>query len=179
MNFLKMFFASLLAMVLFTVLMLFFVFGYIGGKASRSMPKVHSRSVLVLDLGQVFMEQAQDPFPLFSDGMPGVYDVVRLLAKAKTDKNISGLYIVANGNPNGFATSEEFRNAIMDFKKSGKFVFAHGDMISQKAYSVANAADSIYLSPQGYMEWYGFNVDYVFLKGTLEKLQIEPQVFYA
>ncbi|MEI9910743.1 MAG: signal peptide peptidase SppA [Bacteroidota bacterium] len=56
---------------------------------------------------------------------------------------------------------------------------AHGDMITQKAYGIANAADKVYVSPQGYLEWFGYSVDYAFLKGALEKLEIEPQIFYA
>ena len=83
--------------------------------------------------------------------VPGLYDVIRLISKAKSDKKIAGIYIVANNNPNGFAASEELRNALQDFKSSGKFILAHGDVITQKAYGVANIADKIYVSPQGYV----------------------------
>src|SRR6185503_8108498 len=78
-----------------------------------------------------------------------------------------------------FASSNEIRNALLDFKQGGKFVIAHGDMINQKAYGVANVADKIYVSPQGIVEWFGFSMSIAFLKGTLEKLDIEPQIFYA
>ena len=108
-----------------------------------------------------------------------MYDLIRLIAKAKSDKRIAGIYIVANSNPNGFAASEELRNALKDFKGSGKFILAHGELMTQKAYGVANMADKIYISPHGFLEWTGFNVEYAFVKGTLEKLQIEPQIFYA
>lgn len=181
-SFFKVVLASLLAMVVFTLIVFFFFIGYLGGKLSKDMPKVYSQSVLVLDLGQQYAEQVKkNPLAVLGKGndVPGVYDVVRLLAKAKTDKRISGLYILANANPNGFAASEEIRNAVVDFKRSGKFVLAYGDMITQRAYSVASAADSIYINPQGSLEWLGFSVEYLFLKGTLEKLQIEPQIFYA
>jgi protease IV len=181
-SFFKIFFASLLAVIVCTLLVFFFVVGYIGGIAAKDRPKVYPASILVLDLNQQFAEQVQkNPFDVVSgrEDIPGLYDVIRLLAKAKTDKNISGMLIIANGNPNGFAASEEIRHAIIDFKTSGKFVLAHGDIITQKAYSVANAAQRIYLSPQGFLEWSGYNVSYAFLKGTLDKLEIEPQVFYA
>ncbi|RYY59754.1 MAG: signal peptide peptidase SppA, partial [Chitinophagaceae bacterium] len=69
--------------------------------------------------------------------------------------------------------------ALLDFKKSGKFVIAHGDVMTQSAYSIANAADKIYVSPLGFMEWTGYNLDYLFLKGALDKLEIQPQIFYA
>lgn len=182
-GFFKVFFASLLALIIFTLLVVFFVIAIVGGLTSKDRPRVEAGSVLVLDLGQHYAEQRQqDPFAILTKDnkdVPGLYDLIRLLRRAKTDKNIAGIYIMANDNPNGFAASEEIRNALRDFKTSGKFVLAHGDIITQKAYAVANIADSIYISPQGQLEWTGYSVEYTFLKGTLEKLEIEPQIFYA
>ena len=182
-SFLKIFFASLLALVIFSMLAVFFVVAMVGGMASKNRPRVDAKSIVVLDLGQHYEEQVkQDPLAfLRSDNkdIPGLYEVIRLLHIAKTDKNVAGIYVIANSNPNGFAASEELRNALKDFKTSGKFILAHGDIVTQKAYSVANIADKIYVSPQGYVEWAGYSVEYAFLKGTLQKLEIEPQVFYA
>jgi protease IV len=182
-SFFKSFFAALLALVVFSVLMFFFFVAVVGGLASKNAPKVRSESVLVLDLGQHFAElKKENPFGIFSeeDGdVPGLYDVVRLLQQAKIDTRIAGIYIVTNNNSNGFAASEEIRNALLEFKKSGKFILAHGDVITQRAYGIATAADKMYVSPQGYVEWFGYSVDYAFLKGTLDKLEIEPQIFYA
>jgi len=182
-SFFKIFFASLLALIIFSLLVFFFFVAIIGGLASKEKPRVAAKSVLVLDLAQHFAEQLKEnPLGVLSseqEDVPGLYDVIRLLQKAKSDKNISGIYIVSNVNTNGFAASEEIRNALLDFKKSGKFILAHGDVITQRAYSIVNAADKIYVSPQGYVEWFGYSVDYAFLKGTLEKLEIEPQIFYA
>jgi protease-4 len=179
-SFFKSFFAALLALIVFTLLAFFFIVALI---PSRERPRVESNSVLVLNLSQHYAEQMlANPLGILSseqEDIPGLYDVIKLLQKAKTDKKIAGIYIIANTNSNGFAASEEIRNALLDFKKSGKFVLAHGDVITQKAYSIANAADKIYVSPQGYLEWVGFSVNYFFLKGTLEKLDIEPQIFYA
>ena len=183
-SFFKTFFASLLALVVFSLLCILFFVIIIGGLTSKSIPDIGPKSVLVLDLSQHFKEQKQDNPVSDITGdeeknIPGLYDVIRLIHKAKTDKNISGIYILANGNPNGFEASDEIRNAVVDFKKAGKFVLAFGDVITQKAYYIANAANKIYVSPQGYVEWFGLNVEYAFLKGTLEKLNIEPQIFYA
>ncbi|MEO5562162.1 MAG: signal peptide peptidase SppA [Chitinophagaceae bacterium] len=182
-SFFKIFFASLLALVVFSLLVFFFIISFIGKIASKSESRVDPKSVLVLDLSQHYAEQTQNnAFAVLSGDdkdVPGLYDVIRLLSRAKTDKDISGLYIVSNNNANGFASSEELRNAVIDFKKSGKFVLAHGDVISQQAYGVANVADSIFISPQGYLEWNGLSVEYAFLKGTLDKLEIQPQIFYA
>ncbi|HUM64868.1 MAG TPA: S49 family peptidase, partial [Chitinophagaceae bacterium] len=149
----------------------------------KDKPRIASNSVIVLDLAQHYREQVtQNPLAILSSNqsdVPGLYDVIRLLKLAKADKNIAGIYIIANTNPNGFAASDEIRNALKDFKSGGKFVMAHGDIMTQSAYSVANIADKIYVSPQGYLEWDGYSVELAFVKGTLDKLDIEPQIFYA
>jgi protease-4 len=183
-SFFKIFLASLLALIVFTFLALYILIASVGGYTSKKAPRISAKSVLVLNLAQHFKEQKQENILSSIGGddendIPGLYDVIRLLQKAKTDKNIAGLYILANASPNGFAAGSEIRNAISDFKQSGKFVLAFGDIITQKTYYIANAADQLFLSPQGYLEWMGMSVDYLFLKGTLEKLNIEPQIFYA
>jgi protease-4 len=183
-SFFKMFFASLLSLFIFSLILFFLFVGFIASLASSDKVSVASKSVLVLDLGQNFKEQkVENPLSALSSNdemdIPGLYDVVRLIHRAKNDKNISGIFIIANTNPNGFASSEELRNALLDFKDSKKFVIAHGDVMSQRAYHVAEVVDKLYLNPTGFLEWIGFNVDYVFLKGTLDKLEIQPQIFYA
>jgi len=183
-SFFKIFFASLLALVIFSLIIFFMLMGWITGLASKETPRVAAKSVLVLDLSQNFKEQkVESPLSTISSNdemdIPGLYDVVRLINKAKNDKNISGIYIVANTNPNGFSSSEEIRNALLDFKTSKKFIVAHGDVMSQRAYYIAGVADKLYLNPAGFLEWIGFNVDFIFLKGTLDKLEIQPQIFYA
>jgi len=179
-----MFFASLLAIVIFTLIIFFFFVAWVANLTSASKPKIDSQSVLVIDLGQHYKEQVQQNLlgSLRGDeekDVPGLYDVVRLINKAKTDEKISGIYLQCNPSPNGFAASDEIRNALADFKTSKKFIYAYGDVLTQKAYHIANTADKIYVSPQGYVEWNGFEVTLAFLKGTLDKLDIQPQIFYA
>ena len=183
-GFFKTFFAALLALVVFVLIAVFVLAGIVGGLLSPGKPEIGSKAVLMVDLGQSFKEQTQDnPLSgLSSDDqydVPGLYDVIRLLQHAKEDSAIKGIYIKCNSNPNGFASNEEIRHALVDFKKSGKFVYAYGDMISQKAYYVAAVADKIYCNPKGDVEWKGFATQMMFLKGTLQKLEIEPQIFYA
>jgi protease IV len=143
-----------------------------------------SRAVLVIDLNQSFHEQYQEN-PLAELGgenqydIPGIYDAVRLIRHAKLDSSVKGIYLKCNGNLNGFAGSEEIRNALIDFQKSRKFIYAFGDLITQKAYYVANIADKIYCNPKGGVDWKGFAIEIPFLKGALQKLEIEPQIFYA
>jgi len=183
-GFFKTFFAAFLALVVFAVIAVFVLVGIVGGLLSPGTPEIGSKAVLMVDLGQTFKEQTQDN-PLADLGsddqydVPGLYDVIRLLQHAKTDSAIKGIYIKCNNDPNGFASNEEIRHALIDFKKSGKFVYAYGEMISQKAYYVAAVADKIYCNPKGDVEWKGFATQMLFLKGTLQKLEIEPQIFYA
>jgi protease-4 len=183
-GFFKMFFASLLALIIFSVIGFLIFLAFIAGLASSDKPIVEKNSVLVVNLNQAFLEQEVDnPLAnLIGNGesnVPGVYDVVRLIQKAGKDEKIKGIYLVSGVNPNGFATSEEIRNALVAFKKSGKFIIAYAEMMNQKAYHVANIADKVYVNPKGFFDFAGFSTELLFLKGTLEKLDIEPQIFYA
>jgi protease-4 len=139
--------------------------------------------VLVIDISERFPEQERKSVQKLiqgtDEGEKGLYDVVRMIRYAKTDADVKGIYLKVADNANGFAASEELRNALADFKRSGKFIIAYGDMISQKAYYVANVADKIYTNPQGGVEWRGYSLTMYFLKGLLDKLEIEPQIFYA
>jgi len=183
-GFFKMFFASLLAIVVFCVIGFIIFLALIVGLTSPEKPPVEKNSVLVLNIGQRFNEQQlENPLAELSGNaelsVPGVYDVVRLIQKAASDDKIKGIYLQSGLNPNGFATSEEIRNALVSFKKSGKFIIAYTEMMNQKSYHVANVADKIYVNPKGFFDWTGFSAELLFLKGTLEKLDIEPQIFYA
>ena len=182
-TFFKIFFATLLALFVFYFIGFLILAGAVSGITSKDKPEIANKSVLVLDLSQQFNEQLEnDPFDEIisgKEGAPGLYDVLRLIRHAKDDSKISGIYITGNGNANGQASSNELRLAIKDFKKSKKWVIAHSDLITQGMYSVGMSADKVYVNPAGAMDWSGFNVDLAFLKGTLDKLEIQPQIFYA
>ena len=183
-SFFKTVLAAFLALVIFTLLIFFFTVSAVKGLGDDTRPRVADRSVLVIDLGQAYMEQMQQsPLAILSNDpekkIPGLYEVIRLLKKAKNDGSVSGILIKANPSPNGFAASTEIRNALLDFKSGGKFIIAHADILTQRTYAIANVADTIYVSPQGMFEWVGYSVNYAFVKGTLDKLDIEPQIFYA
>jgi protease-4 len=183
-NFFKIFFASLLALIIFTLIGFFILVGLISSAASPNKPEIKSNAVLVLDLTKQYKEQKDESvlgaFTSNSDNdIPGLYDVVRMIDYAKTDNSVKGIYIKCDDNVNGFAASEELRNALTDFKKSRKFIIAYGDVISQKAYYLATAADKVYCNPKGLVDWRGMASTLFFIKGTLERLEIQPQIFYA
>lgn len=186
-NFFKIFFASLLALIVFTMLAFFVFVGIIGLIASASTsdaPEIKPKSVLVLDLSETFPEQSkEDPFAVFMNTtdkeIPSLYDMVRMIKAAKNDTLIKGIYIQGAGNGNGFAASEELRIALEDFKSSKKFIWSYGETMSQKAFYVTSVSDFIAVHPEGGLEFFGMSSSLFFIKGMLEKLDIQPQIFYA
>lgn len=179
-----MFLAAFLAIVVFLVL-IFFIFVGMVGNAVRPPEKasLDNNSLLAIDLSDPLPEQRMtNPLNAFLKEkkleIPGLQDCIDLIHRAQSDDHIKGIYLKLNGDPNGYATNEALRNALLDFKKSGKFIYAYGDMIPQKAYYTATAADKIFLNPQGVMDFDGFSMQVMFFKGALDKLEIQPQIFY-
>lgn len=107
----------------------------------------------------------------------GLDQVLECFEKAKTDDNIKGIYLHLSDVSAGAATLEEIRNALIDFKTSGKFVISYAEGYTQKSYYLASAADKIYLNPQGELEWKGLSAQVMFYKGALDKLEIDAQIF--
>ncbi len=183
-TFFKSFFASLLALVVFTIVGIMLLFG-IAATFSNEEPKtIPSNAVLVLDISQAFPEQSNaDPFTEIlskkKGKLPSLSELISLIGYAKNDTSIKGIYIKCQQNPNGYAASEEIRKALLDFKTANKFIIAYGETITQKGYMIANTANQIFTHPQGGLEWNGFSYESMFLKGLLDKLEIQPQIFYA
>ncbi len=183
-QFFKYFFAALLALFVFCVLAFFVLIGLAGALASKETVELQAHSVLYIDLGKPLQEQTKDnPFAVLegeeSSAQPGVHDMVQLIRHASGNDQIDGLYLKAGSNANGFATNEELRQALTGFRESGKFVIAYGEVIPQQAYFVASVADKLYCHPKGGLEWTGLGMEYVFFKKALDRLDIEPQIFYA
>ncbi len=183
-SFFKIFLASFLAFVVLCVILFFVFVGLITGLASSEKVTTGAQAVLVLDLGRSYPEiGVENPLARFSDkedgDLPSLYDVLRMIRYAKSDSAVKGIYIKCGSNANGMGASQEIRNALIDFKTTGKFIYAYGDVITQGGYSVGNIADKIYCNPKGGVDWRGYAVQLAFLKGLLQKLEIEPQIFYA
>ncbi len=183
-SFFSSFFAALLAIVVFSIGGLMLLIGSAAAFSSDEPTTIPTNAVLVIDLNDNFTEkEVSDPFTeLMNPGtgkIPSLTSVIGLIQHAKKDSNIRGIYIKCQQNSNGYASSEELRKALVDFKKSNKFIFAYGETISQKGYWVGNVANQIYTHPQGGLEFSGFSLETVFLKGMLDKLDVEMQVFYA
>ncbi|MBC7552809.1 MAG: signal peptide peptidase SppA [Taibaiella sp.] len=185
-EFLKMFFASLLAMVIAGVVIVGLTVGAVVSltKAiSEQENETLNGDVLVLDLSKRIHEAGQsNSLAVFSKGSAyeaGLHDITKALSRAKTDKGVKGILIKLSPAPDGWATLQHVRMALVDFKTSGKFVYAYGEDISQGAYYVGSAADSIYLNPAGGIELKGLATVLTFFKGTLDRLEVQPEIFYA
>ena len=181
-GFFKSFLAGLLALIVFFGVLFFATIGIIGALASQEQVELKPASVLVIDLSkQMNDKKIEDPFSDLSgeEVYPELSAAIQLIGEAAKDSMIKGVYLIAKDNANGFASSNELREALSAFKSSGKFVYAYGDYLSQRAYSVASLADKVYCHPKGIFEWQGMSVELVFFKRMLDKLEIKPQIFYA
>jgi len=183
-SFFKIFFASLLALFIFSLIGFVLLVGIASGLSKEEEKLVAPNSVLVIDISENFPEQTKSDavteiLNKKKGKMPSLSELIALIRHAKTDSSIHGIYIKCHQNPNGYAASEEIRTALLDFKQSNKFIIAYGETITQKGYWIANVANQVYAHPQGGLEWSGFSYETMFLKGLLDKLEIQPQVFYA
>ncbi len=182
-QFIKYVLATLLGLTLFFVIGLVLMIGVAAavGSSSGDKTKIEAKSVLKLDLNGSIQEiSVENPFAKLTGGqgdVQGLFDLKEAIANAKIDPNIEGIYIDTQSPAAGWATIEEVREALIDFKKSKKFVYSYAETMTEKAYYLASVSDKIYLNPAGGMEWNGLSAEYEFYKGTLDKLDIKPLIF--
>lgn len=149
--------------------------------SSESETQVRKNSIMMLDLSGNIAERSQEnPFSfLLNEGNEtyGLDDILSSIKKAKENEDIKGIYIQAGWLGAGFASIEEIRQALVDFKESGKFIVAYGDSYSQGLYYLSSVADKVLLNPQGAVEWRGIAATPIFFKDLLDKIGVEMQVF--
>ena len=184
-QFLKFTFASILgffiSLFLLFIVFLIFSFALVSTFDTTESITVDNNSVLELKLNYEVPERSTyEPILSFSV-MPamsktlGLNDITKLISYAKTDPKISGIFLnLDNFDVGGLSKIGTIRESLIDFKSSNKFIIAHGNSISEKAYYLASVADSIYLTSTGNLEFDGFGFEVTFYKNTLEKLEIEP-----
>jgi protease IV len=186
-QFLKYTLATIVGVIVASFLGMFIFFGVLGAIAGSSdkATELKINSVYQLDLAGSLVDRSEEnPFAAaFAEAMGqpeqaiiGLDDVLANIEKAKTDENITGIYLKGGTLMGGFASIKEIRDALVDFKKSGKFVVAYADVYMQSNYYLASVADKIMLNPEGMLELKGLNAELVFFKNTLEKIGVEMQV---
>ena len=182
-NFFKIFFASLLAIFITLILLLVTVVILISAASSDDAPVVKDKTVLYIDLSKPVREQGGEMefnFPnLNTDPIPGIRDYILAVEQAASDSSVKAIYLLGGGNAMGFAASQEFGKALDVFRESGKPIFASGSVMPQRAYEITHRASHIFLQPGGVFEWTGYNIELAFFKNALDKLAIEPEIFYA
>jgi protease-4 len=169
---------------LFVFLMMFF-FGIVliaaifGGESEEI--SVKSDSVIELKLTDVTNDYAgkyKDPWvAILSDGEKvGLSDILLAIENAKTDNDIKGISILNNDSQLGMAQRKALRNALEDFKKSGKFVMAYANTYSQKEYYLNSVANTIYINPIGDFDFKGLSAELMFFKDLQEKSGVKMEV---
>ena len=185
-QFFKFVFATMTGIILLFLLFIGIVAAIASAAGKEKKSTIEANSILALDLNYRIPEVTDNnPFAGLSVGnmnpkkAVGLTEIRACIKKAKTDDNIKGIYLELGINDNGFATLEAIRQSLLDFKKSGKFVYAYGEVLTQKAYYLATAADKIYMNPNGGMELRGLGREIMYFKGMFDKYGIEVQDFHC
>lgn len=188
-QFFKFAFASMLGFFLSILVIVFLLVGLVAGIAGsfgeKKEIKVKEGSVLRVSLNYPIGERTpKNPFESFSfgddkddeDKTLGLSDIVDNIRKAKADEHIKGIFLDISMMPNGMATLEEIRNALIDFKQSKKFIYAYAEIYTEGGYYLASVADKIYINPAGDMLFNGMSANMTYMKSMLDKIGVEAQV---
>ena len=175
---------SVVSFFLFIMMLVLIISTLIASSGKSNEVIVKNNSILKIDLnGQISERVSDDPFSdIFAElyGQEksfGLNTILSSIKKAKEDDRIKGIYIESGSLSAGYATVEEIRNALLDFKESGKFIYSFSSVYTQKAYYLASVSDKVMLNPNGMFDFRGIASEVTFYKGLLEKLGIEMQVF--
>lgn len=186
-QFFKFLFASCLGTALALLLLMFIGIGWISSLATSATSKqktaIKPNSVLELDFKHLIPEKTNnvpmDPFDIQQTDVLGLTDMVAAIKRAKEDPDIKGIYLNATFVMAGKATSSVLRDALQDFKSSGKFIVAYANYYTQGAYYMASVADSVLLNPVGAVDFRGLSSMIAFYKGMFDKLDVQMKIFYA
>lgn len=147
------------------------------GNAAQNVEK---NSVFVLNLSGTISEQgSENPLSMFTGENSlnsGLNDILSSIKKAKANDDIKGIYIEAGALAANYATLQEIRNALAEFRKSGKWIVAYGDFYTQGAYYVASVADKVYINPKGIVDWHGIGAQTMFYKDFMAKFGVKWEV---
>jgi protease-4 len=183
-QFLKFILATIIGLFIFSFLIVMLFIAVISSASSGSDNVVSDNSILKIKINKNIEERESDdffgslsPFDANEGGTIGLLNLRQAIKHAKGDNKIKGIFLELHNTQTGFATLEELRNTLLDFKKSGKYVIAYSESYSEGSYYLASVADKIFLPNSGEVEINGLNMELLYFKGTLEKLQIKPEVF--
>jgi len=186
-QFLKFTLASITGVFIATIIIFFVLLGVVATLSSTDKQyNLSDNSLLKISLsGELTEQSVENPFDFSIPGIPldtkidrqGLDDILSAISKAKNNDKIKGIYLEVKILKAGFASIEEIRNALIDFKKSGKYILAYGDVYDQREYYICSVADKIYINPVGMLNFCGLAAHPVFFKGTLDKIGVKVEVF--
>lgn len=180
-------FASMLGLFITGFLIFLIGFGMIGAIISSASQEkkvtLKENSVIYMNLQEEITDRtSENPFDHFDfnnfESAPqlGLNDILRSIEQAGEDDRVQGIFMELDFVMIGYAAIDEIRDALLEFRSKGKFVYCYGEVFSQKAYYLASAADEVHLNPSGMLDFRGISSQRLFFKRALEKLEIEPQV---
>jgi protease IV len=182
-NFLSSLLATIVGLLVMTVLVFLIFIGIVSASTSKEAVEVEENSLLLAKFNAQILDRTnEDPFAqLFSgnfmyDETMGLNQILKDLDKAKTDDKIEGIFMNLGAVTAGIATLGEIREALQDFKESGKFIYAYSNAYTQKSYYLASVADSVFMTPEGMFLFKGMSAEVMFYRKALEKVGVEMQV---
>lgn len=171
------FFSMILVSILYMVMLISMVAAF--SSMDKDSAGVKDNSILKINLTQSVTERAMDvPFEMFNNyySQIGLDDVLASIKNAATDPKIKGIYINSATVSASPATVKEIHDALLEFKKSGKFIYAYSDVYAQNGYYLVSVADKIILNPTGSLDFKGYAMQIMFYKGLIDKLDVDVQV---
>ena len=179
------FFSMIVAGVLLIVIFIAMLTGAMSsaGKADQQISKVEDNTILHITLNSPIRDRtSENPFENFdfntleNSSNLGLDKILESIEKAKSDDRIEGIYLDLTFLNTGMASIEEIRNALVDFKKSKKWIISYSEVYTQGTYYLASVADKIYVNPAGIVELKGLAIQLMFFKNMLEKLEVDVQI---
>lgn len=175
------FLAALVVSILGLFIWLMVIFGIIGSLDSTGVYTVKNNSILHMRLDGEIGERGKtklDPMNFMVSKKIGLSEILYGLKTAEADEKIKGIFLELENVSCGLSTAGEIRNAINDFEKSGKFVVAYnsGEVVTRAEYYISSAANELYGFPNSNVTFLGLGSELMFLKGTLDKMDVEMQI---
>jgi protease-4 len=185
------FFGSIIGIIIATVLAVIIVIATVKSsfndafkdKEAESSGKTSAILKLVLD-GEISEREKENPFSdmgsfsAFGEGNGlGLNTMVEKIKNAKEDQDIKGIYLQFKNLEAGFASIQELRRSLQEFRNSGKFIYSYSETYNQKDYYLASVSNKVFMNPQGDFDWKGLGMSLMFFKQTFEKLDVEMTVF--
>lgn len=186
MNLFKIMIGTFLGLIIFFVVVIVLLFSIAGASMVESPAHIEANSVFKISLDRPIVEKEdQRVFTRLrrnitgGDAGVGLYDLIESIQLAKNNESIKGIYLEVGIFEAGYSTLYELRSALEDFKKSGKFIYAYGEILTEKSYYISSVADQLYMPESGLIELNGLKIEVLYFKNLFEKLDLKTEVFKA